>query len=240
MRGDITTDATIAAGRTQATARSCARKPGVVAGSRSRRGRVQDARSRASSSRAWSSDGGQVAAGGVDRRVSGKARALLTGERTALNFLGHLSGIATLTARYVAAVAGTQAQITDTRKTTPGLRAFEKYAVRCGGGINHRFGLYRRRARSRTTTSSPPAASPQRSSGSRARVGHMVKIEVEVDTLAELDEALQLSDRRRSARQYGRHTLGRAVALVKGRVVTEASGGVSLETVGEIARPAST
>ena len=84
----------------------------------------------------------RVEAGGVIARVSGDARALLTGERTALNFLGHLSGIATLTARYVAAVAGTNARIIDTRKTTPGLRALEKFAVRCGGGVNHRFGLF--------------------------------------------------------------------------------------------------
>src|SRR4029079_104762 len=87
-------------------------------------------------------DGGRVEAGGVIARVSGEARVLLTAERTALNFLGHLSGIATLTARYVAVVSGTKARIIDTRKTTPGQRALEKFAVRCGGGVNHRFGLF--------------------------------------------------------------------------------------------------
>ena len=123
--------------------------------------------------------------------MSGDARALLTAERTALNFLGHLSGIATLTARYVAAVAGTKARIIDTRKTTPGLRALEKFAVRCGGGVNHRFGLFDAVLikDNHIVAAGGVGAALERA---RAHAGHMVKVEIEVTNLDELDEALQL------------------------------------------------
>ena len=134
--------------------------------------------------------------------ISGKTRALLTGERTALNFLGRLSGIATLTASYVAAVAGTKARIACTRKTTPGLRALEKYAVRCGGGINHRFGLYDA-VLVKDNHIAAAGALAKALERLRARSGHLVKIEVEVDTLASARGCAALSHRRRAARQYG-------------------------------------
>ena len=140
LAGDITTNATVPA---QAMARAviAARKPGIVSGLA-----VAAATFRAVDEGVAFElavrDGDAVAAGTVIAKIDGSARAILTGERVALNFMGRMSGIATLTRSYVEAIAGTKATIVDTRKTTPGLRAFEKYAVRCGGGMNHRVGLY--------------------------------------------------------------------------------------------------
>jgi nicotinate-nucleotide pyrophosphorylase (carboxylating) len=179
-------------------------------------------------------DGETVAAGGAIARVSGDARALLTGERTALNFLGHLSGIATLTARYVAAVAGTSARIIDTRKTTPGLRALEKFAVRCGGGVNHRFGLFDAVLikDNHIIAAGGVGAALERA---RAHAGHMVKVEVEVTNLDEVDEALQLDPDALLLDNMDLSALRAAVKEVAGRVITEASGGVNLDSVRAIA-----
>jgi len=179
-------------------------------------------------------DGSRIEAGGVIARVSGEARTLLTAERTALNFLGHLSGIATLTARYVAEVAGTKARIIDTRKTTPGMRALQKFAVRCGGGINHRFGLFDAVLikDNHIVASGGIAAALERA---RARVGHMVKVEIEVTNLDELDDALQLDPDALLLDNMPLATLQAAVKEVAGRIVTEASGGVNLGTVRAIA-----
>ena len=179
-------------------------------------------------------DGGKVAAGGVVAEISGKTRALLTGERTALNFLGRLSGIATLTASYVEAVAGTKARIACTRKTTPGLRALEKYAVRCGGGINHRFGLYDA-VLVKDNHIAAAGSLAKALERLRARSGHLVKIEVEVDTLQQLEDALRFPIDAVLLDNMDVAMLRQAVKLVAGRVTTEASGGVSLETVREIA-----
>jgi nicotinate-nucleotide pyrophosphorylase (carboxylating) len=180
-------------------------------------------------------DGGKVAAGGTIAKVAGSTRALLTGERTALNFLGRLSGIATLTASYVAEVEGTAAKIAETRKTTPGLRALEKYAVRAGGGINHRFGLYDAvLVKDNHIAAAGGLANALRML--RARIGHTVRIEVEVDTLNQLEETLRFPIDAVLLDNMDVSTLKKAVALVKGRVVTEASGGVTLENVGEIAK----
>ncbi|MGH6748191.1 MAG: carboxylating nicotinate-nucleotide diphosphorylase [Methyloceanibacter sp.] len=180
-------------------------------------------------------DGQKVAAGGVIAKVEGNTRALLTGERTALNFLNRLSGIATLTARFVAAVEGTKARIACTRKTTPNLRAFEKYAVRVGGGINHRFGLYDAvLVKDNHIAAAGGIANALKMI--RARIGHLVKIEVEVETLRQLEEALRYPIDAVLLYNMDVETMKTAVNLVKGRVVTEASGGVTLETVGEIAR----
>src|SRR5690606_21751015 len=134
-------------------------------------------------------DGAAVEAGATVAKIEGRTRALLTGERTALNFFGRLCGIATLTAEYVSKVEGTRARIACTRKTTPGLRAFEKYAVRCGGGANHRFGLYDAVLvkDNHIAVAGGLAAALELL---RARAGHMVKIEVEVDTLDQLEQAL--------------------------------------------------
>lgn len=180
-------------------------------------------------------EGESLAAGSPVCEIEGDTRALLTGERTALNFLGRLSGIATLTAAFVAAVEGTPARIAETRKTTPGLRAFEKYAVRAGGGVNHRFGLYDA-VLVKDNHVAAAGGIANALAKLQARVGHLVKIEVEVDTLAELDQALKFPIDAVLLDNMDVETLKAAVALVKGRMVTEASGGVSLETVGEIAK----
>ncbi len=180
------------------------------------------------------SDGGDVNPGDSVAHVSGPAAAILTGERVALNFLCHMSGIATATHEFVKAIEGTDAHICCTRKTTPGLRAFEKYAVRAGGGQNHRFGLYDAVL---IKDNHIAAAGGVGSAVTRARdhAGHMTKIEVEVDTLDQLDEVLLLDvdavllDNMRVAE------LAEAVRRADGKVVTEASGGVTLETVRKIA-----
>jgi nicotinate-nucleotide pyrophosphorylase (carboxylating) len=180
-------------------------------------------------------DGQKVGAGSVIARVEGLTRALLTAERTALNFLNRLSGIATLTAKFVAGVKGTKARIACTRKTTPNLRAFEKYAVRAGGGTNHRFGLYDAvLVKDNHIAAAGGIATALKMI--RSRVGHLVKIEVEVESLAQLEEALRYPIDAVLLDNMDVATMKRAVDLVNGRVVTEASGGVSLENVGEIAR----
>jgi nicotinate-nucleotide pyrophosphorylase (carboxylating) len=179
-------------------------------------------------------DGGEVKNGGTIATVAGRTRALLTAERTALNFLGRLSGIATLTAAYVKAVAGTTARIACTRKTTPGLRALEKYAVRAGGGVNHRFGLYDAMLVKDNHIAAAGGLAPALER-LRARSGHLVKIEVEVDTLDQLKQALGFTVDAVLLDNMDVETLRQAVKLVAGRVKTEASGGVTLETVREIA-----
>ncbi len=232
LGGDVTTVATVAAG-TRAAGVIAARKPGTVAG-------VQLAEAAFKTLDPFTQfevvvgDGGRVEAGDVIARVAGEARTLLTAERTALNFLGHLSGIATLTARYVGAIAGTRARIADTRKTTPGLRALEKFAVRCGGGVNHRFGLFDAVLikDNHIVAAGGVGAALERA---RAHAGHMVKVEIEVTSLDELDEALQLDPDAVLLDNMPLATLKAAVAEVAGRIITEASGGVTLETVRAIA-----
>ena len=232
MGGDITTEATVPAG-TRASGVIAARKAGTVAG-------VQLAAVAFKTIDPFVEfevvvgDGDRVEAGGIIARVAGDARALLTAERTALNFLGRLSGIATLTARYVSAIAGTRARIVDTRKTTPGQRALEKFAVRCGGGVNHRFGLFDAVLikDNHIVAAGGVGAALQRA---RAHAGHMVKVEIEVTSLDELDDALQLDPDAVLLDNMPLEMLKAAVAEVAGRVVTEASGGVNLETVRAIA-----
>jgi nicotinate-nucleotide pyrophosphorylase (carboxylating) len=180
-------------------------------------------------------DGDKVGAGTRLATVTGRARSVLTGERTALNLLGHLSGVATATAAFVARVAGTNARIADTRKTTPGLRALEKYAVRMGGGINHRFGLSdavmikdNHLIAAGGVLSAVEAA--------RRRVGHLVKIEVEVTTLTQLEEVLEVGADVVLLDNMDLATMVEAVQLVGGRLVVEASGGITLDNVAEVAR----
>jgi nicotinate-nucleotide pyrophosphorylase (carboxylating) len=230
--GDITTDPIIPPHAT-AEAEIVARKEGVIAGldlaAASFKALDPDAQFVADVA-----DCARVAAGARLARIQGKARALLSAERVALNFLGHLSGIATLTAAYVAAIEGTKARIACTRKTTPGLRAFEKYAVRAGGGFNHRFGLYDA-VLVKDNHIAAAGGLAQALAKLRARTGHLVKVEVEVDTLDQLDEALHFPIDAVLLDNMDAATLKNAVALVNGRVLTEASGGVSLETVRKIA-----
>ena len=180
-------------------------------------------------------DGASVAKGAHLLTIDGPARAVLTGERTALNFVGRLSGIATLTADYVRHTAGTRMRICCIRKTTPGLRALEKYAVRCGGGFNHRFGLDDAILIKDNHIAVAGGVKPVLERA-RANVGHLVKVEIEVDTLTQLREVLAtgladvvLLDNMDTA------TLTEAVKLAQGRVVLEASGGLTSDTIAAIA-----
>ncbi len=231
--GDITSIATIPEA-TQAHAIMVARQAGVIAGLPLAVAVFQKL-SPDINIQAHFRDGGAVASGVHVLTISGPARAVLAGERTALNFVGRLSGIATLTSDYVRHTAGTKLRICCTRKTTPGLRALEKYAVRCGGGFNHRFGLDDAILIKDNHVAVAGGVRPvlQRA---RASVGHLVKIEIEVDTLAQLREVLDtgladvvLLDNMDIA------TLAEAVKLANGRVVLEASGGVTLQSIAKIA-----
>jgi nicotinate-nucleotide pyrophosphorylase (carboxylating) len=232
LAGDITTDATVPA-ETTASAVIATRKPGVVSGLDLAEEAFHSLCSSISFKRLHD-DGAVVAARTDIARVTGKARAILAGERVALNFMGRMSGIATLTRAYVDAIAGTRAIIVDTRKTTPGLRAFEKYAVRCGGGQNHRTGLFDAiLIKDNHIAAAGGVAQAVRSA--RVRAGHMVKIEVEVDTLDQLREALLHDIDVVLLDNMEPRTLREAVAIVSGKVLTEASGGVDLTTVRGIA-----
>ena len=230
--GDLTTDAIVESQR-RARARIIARRGGTLAGLdfaaiafRLLDEEIEIVRR--------AQEGDRFEAGATVAEIGGRARAILTGERTALNLLGRLCGVATATHTLVELVAGTSARIADTRKTTPGLRALERYAVWCGGGANHRFGLDdgvlikdNHLALARSIRAAVAAT--------RARIGHMVKIEVEVDTLEQLREAMAepidavLLDNMTPAQ------LAEAVAIVGRRVLTEASGGVTQANVVEIA-----
>lgn len=179
-------------------------------------------------------DGDRVSAGDVVLEGYYNARLLLQTERTVLNFLMHLSGVATLTAQYVEAVRGTRAQITDTRKTLPGLRAFQKYAVRCGGGRNHRMslsdGVLIKDNHIRAAGGIPEAIAAV-----RADVSHTLKIEVECSTVAQVDRALSAGADVILLDNMSVGEMRDAVSICQGRAILEASGGVTLETVREIA-----
>src|SRR5208282_3210313 len=179
-------------------------------------------------------DGTVVAPGDGIARISGPARGILTAERTALNFLGHLSGIASVTASIVAAVRGTKAKNVCTRKTTPGLRAVEKYAVRAGGGANHRFGLDDALLIKDNHVAIAGGVVPALRRA-RAGVGHLVKIEVEVDTLDQLREALGEGADAVLLDNMSLEMLAEAVAIVDGRAITEASGRVTPKSAPSIA-----
>jgi nicotinate-nucleotide pyrophosphorylase (carboxylating) len=215
-----------------------ARKPGVLAGMGCMRLAVM-AMDPAASVVVHVQDGQAFEAGQALAEIEGDARALLSAERTGLNLLGRLSGIATLTRQYVQAVSGTKARIADTRKTTPGLRALEKHAVACGGGINHRFGLDDAiliKDNHVAVCGGVEAAVTR----ARAFAGHLMKVELEVDGLAQLDQALALVDQGRGPDvvmldNFTLDMLREAVARTAGRVTLEASGGVNLTTVADIA-----
>ena len=230
--GDITSDLTIAAG-TQATARLVARKSGTIAGLIAAEAafRLVDPALKFSVS---APDGTAVQSGALLATVSGPARAILSAERVALNFAGHLSGVATATAALVAAVAGTKARIVCTRKTLPGLRILQKYAVRCGGGFNHRFGLDDAVLIKDNHIAAAGGIAPALARV-RAGLGHMTKVEIEVDSLAQLEEALGLGADTILLDNMSIEELNKAVAMANGRAVLEASGNVTLATVREIA-----
>ena len=231
--GDITSIATVPA-ETGGRALVVARKAGVLSGLPL----VEAAFRRLSPDikiTASSRDGETIAAKSKLMTIEGDARAILSAERTALNFIGHLSGIATATAEFVKRIAHTRARVICTRKTTPGLRALEKYAIRCGGGFNHRFGLDDAMLikDNHIAVAGGIAAVLKRA---RASAGHLVKIEIEVDSLDQLQEVLDvgladvvLVD------NFDLASLRKAVALVAGRLVIEASGGITLDTAAAIA-----
>ncbi|HEY5070543.1 MAG TPA: carboxylating nicotinate-nucleotide diphosphorylase [Caulobacteraceae bacterium] len=233
VAGDVTSLACIHA-RARLSAALVARGPGILAGLACARlvFTTLDPHVRFA---AETADCAVVAAGETLARVEGEARAVLAGERVALNLLSRLCGIATLTGAYVEAVSGTKARIVDTRKTTPGLRALEKYAVRCGGGWSHRFGAYDGVL---IKDNHVAACGGVGEALRRARegVGHMVKIEVEVDRLEQLEEALDHRPDVVMLDNFALADLRAAVAMASGRVLLEASGGVSLETVRSIAQ----
>jgi nicotinate-nucleotide pyrophosphorylase (carboxylating) len=230
--GDLTTDAIVPAEVSARTALA-ARQPGVVAGLDMARLAFEliDPGVRIEVLRP---DGADVSRGDVIARVTGPARAILTAERVALNFLGHLSGIATATASLVESVRGTRARIVCTRKTTPGLRAVEKYAVRAGGGANHRFGLDDAIL---IKDNHVAIAGGVREALRRARAGagHLVKIELEVDTLEQLSQALDEGVDAVLLDNMDPQTLAKAVAMTAGRAVTEASGRITPLTAPAIA-----
>jgi nicotinate-nucleotide pyrophosphorylase (carboxylating) len=179
-------------------------------------------------------DGDVVAMGATLADLAGPARAILTGERVALNLLGHLSGIATVTRGIVDAIAGTRARVVCTRKTTPGLRALEKYAVRAGGGNNHRFGLDDA-VLVKDNHLAIAGSVEEAVRRARAAVGHLVKVEVEVDDLEQLARALACPIDAVLLDNMPLPVLRQAVDLVGGRVITEASGGITPETARPIA-----
>lgn len=232
LAGDITTDAIIDA-EAQGAADIVAREEGVVAGL-DLAGAAFIQLDPASMLTVHIPDGGRVDAGEAIARIEGRTRAILSAERVALNFLGRLSGIATMTRAYVDAIGDLPARICCTRKTTPGLRAFEKYAVRAGGGMNHRFGLYDA-VLIKDNHIAAFGGIVQAVAAVRTRAGHMVKVEVEVDTLAQLDEVLGLPVEAVLLDNMNITTLADAIRRVGGRMMTEASGGVRLETVRAIA-----
>jgi nicotinate-nucleotide pyrophosphorylase (carboxylating) len=230
---DVTTDA-IVDEDARATARIAARSAGTIAGTDAALLAFELLDPGGVEARILCADGARVEGGTTIAELHGRARTLLTGERTMLNLFSRLCGIATATRLLVDAVEGTGAHIVDTRKTTPGLRALEKYAVRCGGGGNHRFGLDDA-VLIKDNHLAIAGSIKEAVRRARANAGHMVKIEVEVDTLEQLREALAepvdavLLDNMTPAQ------LAEAVRMVGGHIVTEASGGIRPETVRAVA-----
>jgi len=230
--GDITAQACIDAQATLSVA-FATRQAGVISGLACARLAIL-ALDPAARFEAIAADGQGVEAGTVMAKVTGNARAILSAERTALNLMGRLSGVATLTRAYVDLVAGTGARIVDTRKTTPGLRHLEKYAVRCGGGVNHRFGLDDAiLIKDNHVAACGGVANALKRA--RAAAGHLTKVELEVDSLEQLAEALPHGADVIMLDNFTPADLKTAVALAGGRVTLEASGGVNLQTVRAIA-----
>jgi nicotinate-nucleotide pyrophosphorylase (carboxylating) len=230
--GDITSDAIIPADL-QAETALVARKPGVAAGLDVAllAFALIDPGIEATIAKR---DGSRLAKGDVIATLSGRARSILTAERVALNFLCHLSGIASATADVVDAVRGTKARVICTRKTLPGLRNLQKYAIRVGGGFNHRFGLDDAVLIKDNHIAAAGGIRPA-VERARAAIGHLVKIELEVDTMAQLEEGLAVGVDAILLDNMDLDQMRRAVAMVGGRAVTEASGGITPETAPAIA-----
>ena len=232
--GDLTSFATISP-EARIDARYVARQPGVLAGVPVLM-TIYDLHAGADAvCKPELRDGDAFGSGTVIATVSGNARDVLGIERLSLNLLGHLCGIATATSAWVSALDGTPAKVRDTRKTTPGLRDLEKYAVRCGGGVNHRFGLDDAiLIKDNHIAACGSVAEAVRRA--RATAGHLMKVEVEVDSLSQLEDALRHQPDVVMLDNFSLADLAQAVRLTAGRAVLEASGGVTLETVRDIAR----
>jgi len=230
--GDITTEATVPA-QARAETDLVARQPGVVAGLdlAAMAFRLIEPAIEVAVERP---DGTRVAPGDRIATVEGPARGVLTAERVALNFLGHLSGVATATATLVEAVNGHKARICCTRKTMPGLRAVQKYAVRVGGGVNHRLGLDDAVLIKDNHVVAAGGVKPA-ILAARNAIGHLIKIEVEVDTLDQLAEALEVGVDAVLLDNMDPPTLGKAVKMIDGRAVSEASGRITPQSAPAIA-----
>ena len=230
--GDITTLAVVP-GQRPASARLIAKENLVVAGLETA-ARVFTTLDPASRFEARLSDGEKTASGTLMATIHGEAAQLLMGERVALNLLQRMCGIATLTASFVEAVAGTKARIVDTRKTTPGLRQLEKYAVRVGGGINHRTGLYDG-VLIKENHIVAAGGITEAIRRARAYIPHTLKIEIETETLSQVDEALAAGADIIMLDNMSLDEMRIAVVTIGGRALVEASGGVNLERVRAIA-----
>ncbi len=230
--GDISSEGAIPSDAT-AAAHVVARQEGTLAGLEVAR-QVFLTIDPATEVRLLKNDGGRVPSEAKLITVAGASRSLLMAERTALNLLGMMSGVATATARLVAAVAGTNARVADTRKTLPGLRVLQKYAVRMGGGINHRFGLFDAVMIKDNHLIAAGGIHPAVESA-RGRVGHAVTIEVEVTSIEQLKELLTVRADIVLLDNMTPELLSEAVALVDGQMLTEASGGVTPDTIRAIA-----
>lgn len=232
LAGDITSAAVIPADHRSVVVMA-AREPGVIAGLDAAELAFQLVDPAIIMTR-HVEDGATVVPGDIIATIEGPSRGLLTAERTALNFLGHLSGIASVTAKIAAAISGTKASVACTRKTTPGLRALEKYAVRAGGGMNHRFALYDAvLIKDNHIAVAGGVCAAIR--GAKQGVGHLVKIEVEVDTLAQLREVMDEGVDVVLLDNMTPEQLREAVAIVAGRAITEASGRINPQTAAAIA-----
>lgn len=230
--GDVTTQIFVPASTT-ATAELVAREPGLFAGAE-----VFEVAMTALDDTVkvtpLAADGDRFAAGQSLARVEGPARAILQAERVALNLVQRMSGIATLTSAYVAAVAGTRARVVDTRKTTPGLRALERHAVRCGGGHNHRYSLSDAvmAKDNHLAVVDDIGAAIRRA---RAELPHTMHIEVEIDSLDQLDGVLAAAPDTIMLDNFSLEDLAEGVRRINGRVIVEASGGITLDTIKAIA-----
>ncbi len=233
--GDITSDATVPADR-QATAIMLAKQDGVISGLETARAvfaRVDPT----VEFEPFVADGDHVTAGIRIARISGNARSILSAERTALNLIQRLSGIATITAEYVKAVAGTGASVIDTRKTTPGMRSLEKAAVRHGGGSNHRFNLGDAVLIKDNHLAAIGGSSPIRAAvtAAKLRAPHTAKVEVEVVDLAGVQEAIDALADIIMLDNMSLDEMRQSVALVEKRALVEASGGITLKTIRAVA-----
>ncbi|NWJ24202.1 carboxylating nicotinate-nucleotide diphosphorylase [Rhizobium sp. RM] len=233
LAGDITSDSVIPADH-RSTVVMAARDRGVIAGLDAAELAFQLV-DPAIVMKRQVNDGSAVNPGDIIATIEGPSRGLLTGERTALNFLGHLSGIASVTAGIVAAIAGTRASVACTRKTTPGLRALEKYAVRAGGGMNHRFALHDA-VLIKDNHIAVAGSTAEAIRRAKTSVGHLVKIEVEVDTLDQLRQAMQEGIDAVLLDNMSPEMLREAVDIVAGKAITEASGRINPQTAATIAK----